>query len=134
VPLLLAPDVTEIQDSDSVAVHAQPVGEVTFAEPLPPVDTIAWLAGETEYVQVAPACVTAKVRPPAVMLPERCEAFGLAAMLNAIVPAPLPLPPLSIVIHAALADALHEQPFCALIANEPLPPAATRDWLDGLIA
>jgi hypothetical protein len=54
-----------------VAAHVHPAGEVTFVEPVAAPAPTAWLPGEMEYVQAAPACVTLKVWPPIVNVPVR---------------------------------------------------------------
>jgi hypothetical protein len=59
----------------------------------------------------------------------------LAVALYATDPPPLPLAPLVTVSHdVLLLTPVHAQPVGAVTAVEPVPPAATTDWLVGLIA
>jgi hypothetical protein len=57
-------------------------------------------------------------------------AFGW--ILIAIPPLPVPLLPEVTVIHEAVLDACHEQPFVAVSANVVLPPPDAICTLDGL--
>jgi hypothetical protein len=119
-------------DALLAAVQAQPAGAATVAKPLPAAAVALWLVGVIAYVHAAAACVTVKVCPPIVSVPTRCDPFGFAVTLNAVVPLPLPLAPLVIVNHVvSLLDAVHAQPFGAVMFVEPVPPAATTDWLAG---
>ncbi len=93
-----------------------------------------WLAGLIEYVQGAAACVTENVWPAIVSEPLRCVAFGFASAANATEPVPLPLAPLVTVSHEVLLlTPVHAQPANVVTVVEPVPPAATTDWLVGLI-
>ena len=69
------------------------------------------------------------------IVPVRALVFGLADALNATVPVPLPLAPLVTVNHDVwLLDAVHAHPAGAVTAVDPVPPAATTDWLVGASA
>jgi len=83
-------------------------------------------------VHAAAAWVTVKICPPIVSVPILCVPFGFAVTLKAVVPPPLPVAPLVIVSQVvSLLDAVQAQPFGAVMAVEPVPPAATTDWLPG---
>jgi hypothetical protein len=63
-----------------------------------------------------------------VRVPVRGLVFGFTAALNATVPVPLPLAPLVTVNHdVSLLTPVHGHPAGAVIAVEPVPPAATTD-------
>ena len=79
----------------------------------------------------APAWVTVKVCPPAVIVAVREAVLAFAATENATVPLPLPLAPDVTVTHAAELVAVHAQPDDELTLNEPVPPLAATDWLVG---
>jgi hypothetical protein len=111
------------------AVHVQPVPAVTLTEPVPPAPATDWLVAEIEYVHAAPACVTVKVCPPAVIVAVRATVLVLAAALNVTVPLPVPLAPPVTVSHVALLTAVHVQPVPAVTPTEPVPPPATTDAL-----
>jgi hypothetical protein len=55
------------------------------------------------------------------------------ATLNATEPPPVPDAPCVIVIHGAFDVALHAQPLVVVTAADPVPPAASTDWLAGEI-
>ena len=68
-------------------------------------------------------------------VPLRGVPLGLPAALNATVPAPLPLAPLVTVSQdVLLLTAVHEHPVSVVTDVEPVPPAATTDWLAGTSA
>jgi hypothetical protein len=71
-----------IQDVDSLAVHAQPNGAVTVIVPVPPLWVNFGLSGATAGEQGAAFCVTVKVCPPIVSVPERGDVVLLAATVN----------------------------------------------------
>ena len=60
-------------------VHAQPAPAVTVIDPLPAAEPALAVAGDTAYVQAAPACVTEKTCPAIVSVPERGLVLALAA-------------------------------------------------------
>lgn len=60
-------------------IHVQPAGAVTDTVPLPPPAGMVWLVGEIEYEHAAPAWVTVKTCPAAVMVPERDVVLLFAA-------------------------------------------------------
>jgi hypothetical protein len=133
LPLPLAPLVTVSHDVSLLTpVHAQPPGDVTAVEPVPPVATIDAVVGAMEYVQVAAGWVTVNVCPPIVSVPVRCDAFGLAVALKPTVPLPVPVAPFVTVSHEVLLlTPVHEQPPGAVTAVEPVPPVATIDAVVG---
>jgi hypothetical protein len=65
------------------------------------------------------------VLPATVSVPVRGEADVFAAMLNATVPLPLPLPPEVIVNHEAVLVAIQLQPPVVVTMALPDPAAAT---------
>ena len=84
-PVPLAPPVTEIHAALLAAVHAQPAPAVTVLLPVPAAAVNVWLVGEIEYAQ-APACVTLKVAPAIVSVPDRLVVAVLAVTLKEVVP------------------------------------------------
>ena len=58
----------------------------------------------------------------------------LAATLKLTVPAPLPLAPEVTVMNPALLTAVQLHPVAVVTARLPLPPAAEKFWLVGLMA
>ena len=82
LPLPLAPPVTVSHDAALLtAVHEQPTGAVTLADPVPPAAAADALAGETDTEQLTPDCVIVNVAPAIVIVPTRCAADALAATL-----------------------------------------------------
>ena len=79
MPLPLPPEVIVIHETLLVAVHEQPLSEVTLIEPVPPAQVKDWLIGLIEYVQGFPVCFTVKVFPATVRVPVREEVLSLAA-------------------------------------------------------
>ena len=59
----------------------------------------------------------------------RGDVSGLAAAAYCTVPLPVPPAPAVMVSHAALLVAVHEQVAPVVTPIEPLPPAASSDWL-----
>ena len=86
LPLPLAPDAIVIQPVPVVAVHGQPVGDVTFTLAVPPFSVKRNDVGETLYVHavgaaVAAACVTVTDWPPRVSVPVRVLVVAFEATL-----------------------------------------------------
>jgi hypothetical protein len=134
LPLPLAPLVTVIQLTLAAADHGQPAPAVTFVDPLPPAAVADRLVDESENVHPAPACVTVKTWPAAVIVPTRCDVLLLAAAENDIVPLPLPDAPAVTLSHDVLLLTLVQvQPAGADTAADPVAPPATTDWLVGEI-
>ena len=79
----------------------------------------------------APAWVTVKVCPPAVIVAVREAVLVFVATENATVPFPLPLAPEVTVTHAAELVAVHGHPDEAVTEKLPVPPLAATDWLVG---
>src|SRR5512134_309554 len=71
VPLPLGPAVTASQLTLAAADQVQLAGAVTDTLPLPAVAGTHAEVGAIEGVQVAPACVTVKLAPATVSVPER---------------------------------------------------------------
>src|SRR5438105_7565838 len=121
LPAPLAPDVTAIQPTSLVAVHAHaPVPETAIGAPTPPAAVKVSLVRLSEYEQL-PAWLTVNVNPSTVRVPTRAAPL-FAAIRKLIVPAPLPLAGEAIVIHGTSLLAFHEQPAALVTANAPLPP------------
>jgi hypothetical protein len=137
LPVPDAPAVTVSQDAFDDDVHAQLGADaVTVNEPLPPLSVAFWLAGASEKVHVtgAAAWEMVKVRPAAVIVPERAPPV-FAATVNATVPGPVPSAPPVIAIHGASAAAVQAQVGAdGVTANEPLPPLSATDCPSGAIA
>jgi hypothetical protein len=92
------------------------------------------LVDEIENVHPAPACVTVKTWPAAVIVPTRCDVLALAAAMKLTVPLPLPDAPVVTVNQAVLLlTAVHEQPKGAVTDVEFVPPPAATDRLVGEI-
>ena len=82
LPDPVAPDVIVIHPPEDVAVQAHPASAVTLKLPVAALAGTDVLAGEIEYVQDCPVCVTLKGRPPMVMAPLRVDVVGFAVTLN----------------------------------------------------
>ena len=73
-----------------------------------------------------------KVSPPIVSVPVRACGFGFAVALKFTVPLPLPdAPPVIVNQLVSLLAAVQAHPAGPLTLVDPLPPAATTDWLPG---
>jgi hypothetical protein len=107
------------------AVQAQPAGAVTAMVPVPPLDTTLCEVGEIVSVQVIPACVTVKLLPAIVSVPERVDTPVFAAAVNDTEPLPDPDAPAVMVSQLSLLTAVHAQPDGAVTATVPVPPFAT---------
>ena len=82
MPLPEAPAVTVIHPSLLAAVQLQPVPAVTLTVPVAAADVVRFdEVGEIVNVHGAPACVTVKVCPPMVIVPERDVVPVLAVTL-----------------------------------------------------
>ncbi len=68
-----------------------------------------------------------------VALPIRGDPTGFAATLRVAVPEPVPLWPLTTVIHASFDTAVHAQPLVAVTVAAIDPPVAGLDAVVGLI-
>jgi len=126
LPVPDPPLVIEIHDAPADAVHAHQVEVVTAKLPDPPPPSTDWLAGEMPYVHAAAACVMVNVWPPTVIVLLRAAPV-FAATLNAIVPLPVPDPPLAIETHDAPADAVHEHQLELVTLKLPGPPPLSND-------
>src|SRR5881396_1964924 len=88
LPLPLAPNVTAIQTTSLVAVHAHtPAPKTAIGVPTPPAAVKASLVRLIEYEQT-PAWLTVNVNPSTVRVPTRAAPL-LAAIRKSIVPLPL---------------------------------------------
>jgi hypothetical protein len=132
-PLPLAPAVTVSQLVLLVADHAHPVSVATDVEPVPPVAATVRLVGVSVVSQAAAAWFTVNVRPATLSAPERASGVGFAAAVNVTVPLPLPFAPAVMASQSVAVVEVHAHPDGAVTAVEPLPPAATTDWLPGEI-
>jgi hypothetical protein len=110
VPLL--PFVTFTQLRFSIACHPQPICVVTETVKEPPAAGTACVVGLSVAVQLT--CVTVKVWPAIVNVPERLDP---CVTLYVTVPLPLPELPLVICSHPAFDVAVHEQPLAAVTAT-----------------
>jgi hypothetical protein len=121
----MLPLVTVSQLALLVAVHAQPLPDVTATLAAPPEAGLVSLAGETVKVHPAPFCTTYTFRPATVSSPVRviCELFRPAD--TPTVPFPLPLLPFVTVSQAALVVAVQAQPVPAITEKLVAPPLAT---------
>ncbi len=124
------PDAPAVTASQPVllltAVHAQPAGAVTATVPLPPFEPTLCDPGAIVSLQLIPACVTVKLLPAIVSVPERVDTPVFAAALNETEPLPEPDAPAVTVSHAVLLlTAVHAQPAGAVTATVPVPPFDT---------
>jgi hypothetical protein len=124
-----APAATVIQLSLLATVHAQPSPAVTLTVTSPPVAPTCWDCGAMAKVQPAD-CDTEICFPATFIVPVRAGPVT-GAILNLIVPPPLPdVWPVS-AIHDAPLDAVHSQPSAAPMVADPLPPPAPKDCDNG---
>ena len=79
LPLPDAPLVTVIHESALTAVQAQPLTDVTEMLPAVAPDDTDTLVDDRVNVQAGAACVTVNVRPPTVMVADRCTGAVFAA-------------------------------------------------------
>lgn len=124
-PVPLAPDEIPIHDALLDAVHAQPAATVTATDVVAPPAPALYESGAIEYEHPAD-CVTVKVWPAAVMVPER-EGPVFAAAEYRTVPLPLPVAPPVTLSQDALLEADHPQPSAVRTSNDPFPPPAGAD-------
>ena len=80
-----------------------------------------------------PDCDTVNVWPAIVSVPVRADVDPLAAMLNVVVPLPLPLAPAVMVIQDALLVAFQVHPLPAVTVVLPVPPPDPTVWEVGEI-
>lgn len=131
LPEPLPPAVIDSQDAADVAVHEQPAGVLTLTVPLVAAAGTDVLTGETENVQVGPACVTGNVCPPIAIVPLRDDVPEFVVTLYVTCPLPLPLAPAVTVIHDVLLNAVHAHPLPAVTATVAEPAVAPRVALTG---
>src|SRR5262249_41107949 len=74
-------------------------------------------------LQGIPPCVTVKVLPATVSVPDRGAADGFAAAVNATSPEPDPVAPPVMVIHESLLAAVYVQPGAVITPARPVPPS-----------
>jgi hypothetical protein len=120
-----------IQLALSVAVQEQLALVVRENDPLPPAAATLAADGEMAYEHAAAAWVTVYVCPLTVMVPVREVVFEFAAALKLTVPLPVPLGDPVMVSQLLLLAAVHEQLEPAATPNDPVPPPAPTDPLDG---
>jgi hypothetical protein len=132
-PVPLAPDVTVIQASLLLAVHAQVLPVDTLTVDVPAAEPTSRLFGEIEYEHgMTAACVTVKVCPAIASVPFREPAL-FAATRNPTEPLPVPELPEVIVTHEALLAAVHAHPAVVVTFTLPVPPDTGTFWLFGEI-
>jgi hypothetical protein len=95
----------EIHAALLTAVHAHSAGVVMVTLRDPPAAGTLIVSGATAALQPV-CCVTVNTCPPAVMVPVRAVA-AFAAAVNCTLPGPFPLAPAVMLIHVALAVAVH---------------------------
>jgi hypothetical protein len=117
LPVPEPPEVTVIHEAPLDEVQLQPLVPLTFTVNGPPVDVAEVDVGETVKLHGAPAWLTVKVFPPAVIVAERAVPAVFAAAEYPIEPLPEPDPPLVTASQEALLLAVHVQPVCAVIAT-----------------
>ena len=111
-------------------LQEHPVVVPTMIDPVPPVAVLLTDSGVTVNTHVlvaAAACVTVKVFPAIVSVPERDVVPVLAVAENATVPFPVPLAPDVIDSHDTLSVVVHVQPAATVTVTEPVPPDAPTD-------
>ena len=123
-PVPVAPEVMVSQVAPVCAVQLHPVPPVTATLPVPPDAGKVCETGAIVIVQLAPACVTVKARPPIVIVPVRLVVAVLADALKLTAPLPEPLAPAVTVSQLALLVAVHAQPVPAETFVLPVPPVA----------
>jgi hypothetical protein len=112
----------EIHAALLTAVHGHSFAVLTLTFSEPPDDGTAIVSGETTALH-PDSCVTVNVWPSTTIVPVRAvEAFADTA--NSTLPGPFPLAPDVMLIHGALAAAVHAQDNGVLTAKDPEPPAA----------
>jgi hypothetical protein len=105
---------------------------VTLTVGAAPADGTGTVSGLTVALQSA-SCTIVKICPATVMVPVR-DGPTFAATANCTVPFPDPLPPAVMLIHGAVADAVHAHPAPPVTLNEPVVAAAGTVVFDGDIA
>jgi hypothetical protein len=115
LPVPLAPDATEIQETLLAAVHAHPAEAVTDTEePVDPAAATEIVDGAAEYEQDAEGCDTVTVCPATVRVALRAAPV-LADALKATEASPDPFVADVIDNHVALLAAVQAQPVCVSI-------------------
>lgn len=83
--------VIDSHEAPLVAVQAQPAGDVTTTDDVPPAAGTVRLTGDALKEHATPACVIAIVCPATVNVPERGEELALAATAIETLAPPVPL-------------------------------------------
>jgi len=132
LPLRLESLVTVIHGALLTAVHVQPDVVVTVTgSPFPPALPMVSLKGAMAYMH--PACVTVTVCTTTVRVPLRAGPVLFGAMLYEKVPSPVPLLPLTTMIHDVSLLADHWQPVAVVTPMElELTPEAEAEMLCGI--
>ena len=121
LPVPEAPEVTAIHAALLVAVRAQPLVPPTDTDTDPPAAPTLWLDGDSENApHAAAACVTVKLRPATVSVPDLDVPAVLACTLKPAAPLPLPEAPLVIVSQEVLLAAVHAHPEPAVTLTVPV--------------
>jgi hypothetical protein len=126
LPLPPGPDVTTIQFTGLVAVHAQPPRVETSTDRRPPAAAIVSPPRLSLKLHGAGACVNATLPAPTTIALEREEGTGFGATLKGIVASPWPG---SAESETQLASVLtdHVQSRDVAMVSEPWPPLAVKD-------
>src|SRR5689334_2544244 len=107
-PLPAGPPVMVTHGAREMAAHAQPASAVTAKLLVPPAFPTFCAGGASEYEQPE-ACVTVKVCPATVSVPDRAGPDD-AGTVNCTRPSPEPVVGVPSVSHGVLLLALHSQP------------------------
>jgi hypothetical protein len=128
LPVPLAPLVIVSHETDSVAVHVQPLVVVTVTFAVPPLaDNEVGLSGETVNAHGAASWVTVTVWPATVNVVDREVVAVFAAAVYDTVPLPEPLVALVMVSHVADSVAVQVQPVDVVTVTLALPPPAASE-------
>jgi hypothetical protein len=119
-PVPLAPFRTPIHEALLVALHVHSAPVVTATSWVPADDGAAIVSGATPIVQ-PPSCVTVKVCPATVIVPDR-GGPAFAATTSCTMPLPLPPAPEEMLIHPALLVAVQLHPDGTVTATDVVPP------------
>ena len=108
-PVPLPPKLIVIQPAELLAFQLHPEPAATLTLPLPPPAVKFALLEESAYVQGVPACVTVKIFPASVTVPDRVSWPGFTDAVTITLLDPTP-PKIDTVNHSCELDAVHSQP------------------------
>ena len=120
---------TDTQGASALAFQSQPGRVRTSRRAWPPAASSAADGAETLNSHAAASSLISARWSATAIAPRRTLGSAFAATRYDTVPSPCPLAPSVIVIHAALAVAVHAHSRDTLTASVPAPPAAAK--LDG---